>query len=158
VLLATAHKGRSNVMPMSWHLMMEFEPPLVGCIVSNRNHSFGMLKASRECTLNVPQAELLGKVVKCGNASGRSMDKFAKFGLTAAAAARVKAPLVAECYANLECKLVDTRLVEKYNFFVLRVVKAWIERPRTRRRTIHHLGWGRFMIAGKTVKTSSRMR
>ncbi len=45
VLLTTAHRGQRNVMPLSWHTMMEFEPPLVGCIVSDRNHSFGLLKA-----------------------------------------------------------------------------------------------------------------
>ena len=40
-LLTTAHKGHSNVMTMPWHMMMvEFEPPLIGRIVSNRDHSF----------------------------------------------------------------------------------------------------------------------
>ena len=27
VLLATASGGRANVMTMSWHMMVEFEPP-----------------------------------------------------------------------------------------------------------------------------------
>ena len=35
VLLTTAHKGRANVMTMSWHMMVEFEPPLVACVVSS---------------------------------------------------------------------------------------------------------------------------
>jgi len=39
VLLTTAHKGRANIMTLSWHMMVEFEPPLVACVVSNRNHS-----------------------------------------------------------------------------------------------------------------------
>ena len=33
VLLTTADKGRANVMTMSWHMMVEFEPPLVACVV-----------------------------------------------------------------------------------------------------------------------------
>ncbi|HMN66069.1 MAG TPA: flavin reductase, partial [Burkholderiaceae bacterium] len=49
VLLTTARKGRPNVMTLSWHTMMEFEPPLVGCVVSDRNYSFAALKATREC-------------------------------------------------------------------------------------------------------------
>ena len=68
LLLSTCHKGRANVMAMSWHTMMDFEPPLVGCVVSARDFSFAALKATRECVLNIPAAELAAKVVACGNA------------------------------------------------------------------------------------------
>ncbi len=43
VLLTTAIKGRANVMAMSWHMMVEFTPPLVACIVSNADYSFAAL-------------------------------------------------------------------------------------------------------------------
>jgi flavin reductase (DIM6/NTAB) family NADH-FMN oxidoreductase RutF len=101
VLLTTANKGRANVMTMSWHTMLEFEPPLVGCVVSNRNFSFHALEESKECVINIPTAKLAEAVVKCGNASGRRRDKFAAFGLTAVPATQVAVPLIAECYANL---------------------------------------------------------
>ena len=58
VLLATASRGKPNLMPMSWHTMIDFEPPLVGCVVSDRNHTFRTLKASRECVLAIPTAGL----------------------------------------------------------------------------------------------------
>ncbi len=32
VLLTTARRGRANVMAMSWHMMIEFEPPQVACV------------------------------------------------------------------------------------------------------------------------------
>src|SRR3974390_320830 len=104
VLLTTARNGRANVMTMSWHMMVEFEPPQIACIVSNRNYSFGALRATGECVIAVPARKLAAKVVKVGNASGRDTDKFAAFGLTKLAAARVAPPLVAECFANLESK------------------------------------------------------
>ncbi|HEX8011073.1 MAG TPA: flavin reductase [Casimicrobiaceae bacterium] len=103
-------------------------------------------------------AEIASKVVGCGNTSGRRVDKFARFALTALPASRVKAPLVAECYANLECRLVDSRMVNKYNFFVLQVLQAWIDPARKRPRTIHHMGRGVFMVAGRTVRLPSRMK
>ncbi|MDH4181714.1 MAG: flavin reductase, partial [Betaproteobacteria bacterium] len=84
------------------------------------------------------------------------VDKFAKFGLTASPAARVAAPLVAECYANLECRVVDTSRVARYGFFVLEVVEAWVDAARRDPRTIHHRGRGRFMLAGETVRLPSR--
>ena len=155
VLVTTARAGRANIMPMSWHTMLEFEPPLVGCVISNRNHSFATFKTTKECVLNLPTVELAEKVVACGNASGGQVDKFQAFGLTPVAAACVKAPLIAECYASLECKVVDGKLVAKYNFFVLEVVKAWIDPSRKHPRTIHHQGEGVFMIAGRTIHLPS---
>jgi flavin reductase (DIM6/NTAB) family NADH-FMN oxidoreductase RutF len=158
VLLTTARKGLPNVMAMSWHTMMEFEPPLVGCIVSNRNYTFDLLRATRECVINIPTADLARKVVACGNTSGRRVDKFARFRLTPVPAAQVSAPQIAECYANLECKIADARLVSKYNFFVLEVLAAWIDASRKDPRTIHHLGMGTFMVAGRKMRLPSRMK
>jgi len=158
VLVTTARGDRANVMTMSWQTMMEFEPPMFGCVISDRNYSFGLLKATRECVVAIPTVELAEAVVGCGNTSGRKVDKFERFGLTAMPASRVAAPLVAECYANLECKVIDTRMVTKYGFFVLEVVKAWIDPSRKDPQTIHHRGKGAFMVAGKTVRLASKMK
>jgi flavin reductase (DIM6/NTAB) family NADH-FMN oxidoreductase RutF len=158
VLVATSKDWQANVMAMSWHTMLEFEPPLVGCVVSNRNYTFDVLKATGECTINIPTVALAAKVVRCGNVSGRTVDKFAAFGLTPAPSSRLRAPIVAECYANLECKVTDRSMVAKYNFFVLEVVKAWIDPARKDARTIHHRGKGVFMVAGRTIKLPSRMK
>ena len=158
VLLTTAHRGRINVMPMSWHTMMEFEPPLVGCVLSDRNFSHAALKATRECVINVPTVELARKVIGCGNVSGRKVDKFAAFRLTPVPASRVAPPLVDECYASLECRVVDARWAAKYCFFVLEVVKAWIDPAQAHPRTIHHLGRGTFMVAGRTLQLPSKMK
>jgi len=158
VLLTTAAAGQSNVMAMSWHTMLEFEPPLIGCVVSNRNHSYGLLKKSRECVINIPTVDIADKVVGCGNTTGARTDKFGKFGLTPCPAAVVQAPLIEECYANLECRVVDTSLVSKYMLFVMEVVKAWVDPKAKYPRTIHHLRYGSFMVAGETIKLRSKMR
>jgi len=158
VLGTTARKGRANVMPMTWHTMMEFEPSIVGCVISNRNHTFGILKATKECVINIPTVELAEKVVGCGNTSGRRVDKFKVFRLTQEPSSLVSAPLITECYANLECKVVDTRMVRKYNFFILEVVKAWIDPLRKAPQTIHHRGRGTFMVAGRTIALPSKMK
>jgi flavin reductase (DIM6/NTAB) family NADH-FMN oxidoreductase RutF len=158
VLVTTECSGKANIMTMSWHTMMEFEPPIVGCVISNRNYSFKTLKATKECVINIPTSALAKKVVGCGNASGRRTDKFAAFGLTPMPASRVSPPLIGECYANLECRVIDTKLVGKYNFFILEVLKAWIDRSKKNPRTIHHRGKGEFLIAGKTIKLPSKMK
>lgn len=158
VLLTTAGKGRANVMAMSWHMMMEFEPPLVGCIVSGRHHSFDLLRATRECVINIPTVEIAKAVVGCGNVSGRRVDKFVKFGLTPSASSRVAAPSIDECYASLECRVADTRMVNRYNMFVLEVVAARSDRSVRQPRTLHHAGWGVFVVRDRTLRLPSRMK
>ena len=64
VLLTTAHKGRANVMTMSWHMMVEFEPPLVACVVSSADYSFAALRATKECGIAIPPLESAPKVVE----------------------------------------------------------------------------------------------
>lgn len=158
VLLTTSQRNRDNVMPQSWHTMIEFEPPLVGMIVSNRNFSFTALRATRECVINVPTAELARKVVGCGNVSGREIDKWKKFGLTRAPASEVRPPLVAECYASLEARVVDTRMVDRYGLFVVEVVKAWVDSSVKNPRTLHHRGRGLFAITSETIKLPFRWK
>lgn len=158
VLVTTAGKNGPNVMTLSWHMMMEFEPPLVACLLSNRNYSFELLKRSRECVINIPTVELSKQVVGCGNTTGRTTDKFSRFGLTPTSATCVKAPLIRECYANLECKLVDTTLTGKYNMFILQVLRAWVERSVKNPQTMHHMGRGAFMIAGDVIRLPSKMK
>jgi flavin reductase (DIM6/NTAB) family NADH-FMN oxidoreductase RutF len=158
VLLTTARKGRANVMTMSWHMMVEFEPPQVACVVSNANYSFTALRDTGECVIAIPARNLAAKAVQIGNSSGRDSDKFAAFGLTTAPAARVAPPLIAGCFANLECKVIDKRLVSRYNLFILEVLKAWIDPTQKKPKTIHHQGYGRFVVDGATITLQSRMR
>jgi flavin reductase (DIM6/NTAB) family NADH-FMN oxidoreductase RutF len=139
-------------------MMVEFEPPLVACVVSGADHSFAALRATKQCVIAIPAAKLAPKVVGIGNCSGRDVDKFERFGLTAAPAARVAPPLVAECFANLECEVIDTGLVNRYNLFVLEVVEAWTDPAQKKPKTIHHHGYGKFVVDGQTIKLKSRMR
>jgi flavin reductase (DIM6/NTAB) family NADH-FMN oxidoreductase RutF len=157
VLLTTARGGRANVMTMSWHMMVEFTPPLVACVVSPADYSFAALRATKECVIAIPARRLARVVVAVGNCSGRDVDKFTRFKLTPGRGARVKAPLITECFANLECRVVDTRLVSQYSLFVLEVVQAWADPTQKRPKTLHHSGYGRFVVDGATIRLKSRM-
>jgi flavin reductase (DIM6/NTAB) family NADH-FMN oxidoreductase RutF len=151
VLVSSAFKGERNIMTMGWHTVMEFTPSLVGCVIASGNHSYALVSGARECVINVPTVELARTVAAIGNCSGAEVDKFAKFKLTAAAAERVKAPLVAECFAYLECRLVDGRLRDKYNFFIFEVVKAHAPAAPKYPKAIHYRGDGMFMVSGRSL-------
>jgi flavin reductase (DIM6/NTAB) family NADH-FMN oxidoreductase RutF len=157
VLVSSAWKGATNIMTMGWYTVMEFEPALVGCMISSESHTFGMIKASRQCVINVPTYDLAKQVVGIGNCSGRDVAKFETFALTPAKGAEVDAPLIEECYANFECKVVDTSLLAKYSFFIVEAVKAHVTTSPKVPRTIHYRGDGQFMVSGREVRLFAKM-
>jgi flavin reductase (DIM6/NTAB) family NADH-FMN oxidoreductase RutF len=151
VLVSSAYKSDTNIMTMGWHMIMEFQPSLIGCYIWSQNHSFEMIRKSKQCVINIPTEDIATKVVKIGNSSGRDIDKFAEFGLTAKPATHVRAPLIDECFANFECKLVDSSLIRKYSLFVFEVVKAHVATSPKYPKTIHYRGDGEFMISGENT-------
>ena len=86
-------------------------------------------------------------VVGIGICSGSDTDKFRKFGLTPVKAAVVKAPLIAECIANIECRVIDH--VKRHDLFVLEGVRAWTAPDANKRRMFHAVGDGTFVADGR---------
>lgn len=158
VLLSTCRDGKANLMTLSWHMMVAFEPPAIACVVSRADYSHAALRTTRECVIGVPDVSLARTVVEIGNCSGDDTDKFAAFGLTALPARHGGAPLIAECFANLECRVIDTRLVNRFDLFVLEVLNGWIDPRHAEHRTIHHRGYGTFVVDGETISLPSKMR
>jgi flavin reductase (DIM6/NTAB) family NADH-FMN oxidoreductase RutF len=160
VLISSAWKNERNLMTLGWHMMLGFEPALVGCFIWDRNHSFELIRRSKQCVINLPTADLIDTVIAIGNCHGGpdAPDKFEQFNLTPLPATKVNAPLVAECYANFECKLVDASLIRKYGLFVFEVVKAHAARSPRYPTTVHCRGDGVFMIAGRNVSYRRRFK
>ncbi|QEH42665.1 flavin reductase family protein [Chitinophaga sp. XS-30] len=158
VLVSSAWKGRRNIMAMGWHTVMEFSPSRIGCFITAANHSYEMIRKSRECVINIPTADLISQVIRIGNTTGSEVDKFELTGLTPQPAEKVDAPLIKECYANFECKVTDTSLLKKYSFFILEVVKAHAATSPKYPRTLHYRGDGVFMISGENVNHRRKFR
>ena len=156
VLVSSAWKGKMNIMTMGWHSVIEFTPSLVGCVIAESNVSFEMIKKSRECVINVPTSDMIDQVIDIGNCDGDEIDKFEHFHLTPENATKVKAPLIRECFANLECRIFDTRLVKKYNFFILEVVKAHVAATPKYPQTLHYRGEGTFITSGSVLHKAKK--
>ena len=156
VLVSSKWRGKSNIMTMGWHMVMEFTPSLVGCLISSGNHSHHMIRNSGECVINLPTTKLTDEVIAIGNSSGGEIDKFKEFGLTAEKAKEVEAPQIRECHANFECRIHDDALVEKYNLFIFEVVRAHVARSPKHPETLHYTGDGVFMVAGKIIDRKSQ--
>jgi flavin reductase (DIM6/NTAB) family NADH-FMN oxidoreductase RutF len=156
VLVSTAHRGKANVMTMTWHMVVDFTPR-IACIIGPWDYTFRALKATKECVIAIPTVDMAGKVVDIGSCSGADVDKFRKFRLTPLKAGEVQAPLIKECLANIECRVVDTRLVNAYGLHVLEGVRAWVDNERKERRTFHANGDGTFVVDGRTLDLKERM-
>jgi flavin reductase (DIM6/NTAB) family NADH-FMN oxidoreductase RutF len=153
VLVSSAWKDKTNIMTMGWHTVLEFAPSRIGCYVWDENYSFRLIKESKQCAINIPTYDLIKQAIAIGNCSGASVDKFAKFALTPTPGERIGAPLIKECYANFECRLVE--FLARYSFFVFEVVKAHVATAPKYPTTFHYRGDGVFMVSGRNVSFRS---
>lgn len=158
VLVSSAYRKERNIMTLGWHLVLGFTPSLVGCYIWDENHSFGLIKKSKQCVINIPTADLIETVIGIGNCHGSEVDKFETFGLTPEPGKKVSAPLITECYASFECKLIDTTLINRYGLFMFEVVKAHVASSPKYPKTVHYRGDGAFMFSGPTRSYRSRFK
>lgn len=141
VLVTTFDGNKNNAMTISWTMVMDFAP-VFAITTGAWNYSFAALQRTRQCVIAIPTVDLLDRVVGIGTCSGSDTDKFAKFKLTAVPGRLVKAPLIKDCLANIECRVVD--MVEKHNIVVLEGIAAYIDTARKERRMVHAVGDGTF--------------
>jgi flavin reductase (DIM6/NTAB) family NADH-FMN oxidoreductase RutF len=148
VLVTTAAAGRQNILTLSWTMVVDFTPRFA-FLTGPWNFSYKALKKTGECVIAIPAVDLAKKAVQIGTCSGDDTDKFEKFKLTPLKAEKVSAPLIKECYANIECRVVDH--VKKHDIFILDGVAAWIDSGRPEKRCFHAVGDGRFAADGETI-------
>ena len=155
VVLVTTHDGRKdNIMTISWTMVMAFTP-VFAMTTGEWNHSFAALQKNRECVIAIPTVDMLDKVVGIGTCSGKDTDKFARFKLTPVRGKVVRPPLIKECFANIECKVID--IVKKQNIVVIEAVAACIDTARKEKRTVHAVGDGTFVVDGRTIDRKKMM-
>ena len=155
VLITTSDGIRNNIMTLSWITVKEFTPEFI-FVTGPWNYSYKALVKKRECVISVPPLEIAEKVVRIGSCSGADADKFKKFGLTALKAGEVKAPLIKECIANIECRV--TAHIKKHNIFVLEALNAWAGKNIKNKKTFHAVGDGTFIADGRRFSHRKIMR
>ncbi|MDD2882185.1 MAG: flavin reductase family protein [Rhodoferax sp.] len=155
VVLVTTHDGhKNNIMTISWTMVMDFTP-VFAITTGEWNHSFAALRKNRECVIAIPTVDMLDKVVGIGTCSGADTDKFEKFKLTPMLGKVVRSPLIKECLANIECRVID--IVEKHNIVVLEAVAACFDTARKEKRMVHAVGDGTFVVDGRKIDRRKMM-
>jgi flavin reductase (DIM6/NTAB) family NADH-FMN oxidoreductase RutF len=148
ILVSTTNGGKHNIMTLSWTMVLDFTPRFA-FMTGSWNYSCKALLKNKECVIAVPTADMSKTVVSIGSCSGADVDKFEKFKLTPLKAKYVNAPLIKECYSNIECRVVD--YIKKHSIFILDAVEAWVDEKRKDRRCFHAIGDGRFIVDGEKI-------
>lgn len=152
--------GKSNIVTLAWSMPTSFDPPLVAISVAPQRYSHKLIEKTGEFVVNVPTIEIARETLFCGRVSGRSHDKFKEAPLTALPAKRVKAPLIKECIAHLECKLVQRMTTGDHTIFIGKVLAAWVNEGAfdnkfnpSKAKLLYHLGGDNFTTLSKEVIT-----
>jgi len=155
VVLVTTNDGKKdNIMTISWTMVLDFTP-VFAITTGEWNYSFTALRKTKECVISIPTVDMLNKVVGIGTCSGADTDKFTKFKLTPVKGRIVRAPLIKECLANIECNVID--IVKKHNIVVLKAVAAHFDTARKEKRTFHAVGDGTFILDGRKLSRKTMM-
>ena len=156
VVLVTTYDGkRHNLMTISWTMVNDFTPRFA-ITTGPWNYSYAALKKTKECVVSIPTIDLIDVVVGIGTCSGSDTDKFRQFALTPISGTHVRAPLIKECLANVECRVVD--IVRKHNIVVLEGVAAHINETLAEKRTFHAVGDGTFIVDGDRINKRKQMQ
>ncbi|MFC1526259.1 flavin reductase family protein [Candidatus Latescibacterota bacterium] len=118
-------EGKANIISVGWAMRANMAPPVFAIGLGKKSHSCASISASGEFVFCLPGTSLAQQVMYCGTHSGREVDKFAETGLTALPASRVKAPLIGECLASFECRVVASQDIGDHRVFFGEVLATW---------------------------------
>ena len=155
VFVTTSDGEKHNIMTISWTMVVDFSP-IFAITTGPWNYSYAALRKFRECVIAIPTVDLIDQVVGVGTCSGADTDKFAKFRLTPVKGKHVRPPLIKECVANIECRVVD--IIRRHDIVVLEGVAAYLNSSRKEKRTIHAIGDGTFVVDGRKLDRRKMMR
>ena len=157
-LVTSAHNGRRDVMAASWAMALDFDPPKVIVIMDSNTLTRELVDASGEFGLQLPLRAIAEQTLAVGSNSGKDLDKFAAFDLKTFASQKIAAPMIEECAAWLECKVIPDAS-DRYDIIIAEVIAAysnaevytdnrWHFGDNPLNRTMHYVAGGQFFATG----------
>lgn len=120
--------GKANIITLAWSMPTSINPPMVVISMAPKRYSHKLIEETGEFVINVPTMKIVRQTLFCGRISGVECDKFKEAPLTAMPAKKVRPPIIKECVAHLECKLVQTIPTGDHTLFIGEVVAAYVNR------------------------------
>lgn len=126
-LVVTGTMEKANIVTIAWLSLLTSQPPTLGISVGQKGYSGKEIKKNGDFSVNIASVDIMTEADFCGITSGRDIDKFRATGLTKMASKIVKSPIIKECPLNLECVLVESKIIGTTNHFVGRIVETHID-------------------------------
>jgi len=152
--------GKPNIITLAWAMPTSIDPPLVAISISPKRLSHKLITESKEFIVNIPTMNLLEATLFCGRRSGREHDKFKEAGFTRVRARKLKAPIIKECVAHLECRLHSQHTTGDHTIFVGQIAQAYANNDAfkdgydlKKAKMIFHLGGNRFATLNPKIST-----
>ena len=118
---------KSNIIAVSFCMPVSKEPPFIACAIGKKTYSSKLIESTKEFIINVPPKELSPQIYYCGFHSGYKVDKFKETELTPQPARKVRSPIIEECVAHMECKVIQEIATGDKNLFIGEVVEAYAD-------------------------------
>jgi flavin reductase (DIM6/NTAB) family NADH-FMN oxidoreductase RutF len=120
-------KGKTNIIAVSFCMPVSKEPPLIACAIGKGTYSYGLIKTTRAFIVNVPAHDLTSQIYYCGLHSGHNVDKFHETGLTQKPARKLKASIIDECIAHMECRVIKEMETGDKALFIGKVIESYAD-------------------------------
>ncbi len=152
LVTCTDSREKANIITLAWSMPASIKPPMVAISVALQRHSHKLITETKEFVVNIPTMQLARETLFCGRNSGRDCDKFKETKLTPTPATKVAPPLIRECVAHLECKVINSITTGDHTVFIGYVVAASVNRgifdgkyDVEKVKPIYHLGGDEFL-------------
>ncbi|MGM0651241.1 MAG: flavin reductase family protein [Bacillota bacterium] len=126
-LIGCGNESEKNIITLAWVGVVNSSPPMITAAVRPNRHSYQIIKESEEFTVNLPNKTQVELADGCGTLSGRDLNKFEHFKVTAEQGTLKQAPMIAECPVSMECKLEHTLELASHTVFIAEVVSSYVD-------------------------------
>lgn len=127
LITCSTFEGKANIIAVGFCMPVSKSPPMVACAIGHGAYSREIIEQTREFVVNVPAQELRREIYYCGFHSGKQVKKFQETGLTSQPARSVKAPIIKECLAHMECRVEQAIDAGDKRLFVGKVLEAYAD-------------------------------
>lgn len=116
-----------NALTIAWTGIVNTHPPMTYISVRPSRYSYELIQASGEFVINLASASIAKAVDFCGVRSGRDMDKLSLMNLTPSPCQQIRAPMLAECPVNLECRVTQVLPLGSHEMFLAEILAVHVE-------------------------------
>lgn len=126
-LVTSGFQEKTNIIAVSFCMPVSKEPPLVAVAIGPKSYSYDLINKSKEFIINVPLEDYCSEIYFCGFHSGKNIDKFKEVELTKVMAKKLSVPIIDECVAFMECKVVNEYTTGDKQLIIGEVIEAYAD-------------------------------